>query len=352
MRVPTRGTGAEQPVVAKKPAKAGGAKGLRHPATAVGQPRRREEPGVEAKPFCISKRVVWEAFKKVKANNGAAGVDSETIEAFEADLAGNLYKLWNRMSSGTYFPPPVRTVLIPKKSGGERRLGIPTVADRVAQMVAKMYLEPLVEPQFHPDSYGYRPKKSAIDALGTARQRCWRYAWVVDLDIKGFLVLLRAVPLRPVKTQQDGNGDPTTGRPGDRDPQGQDHPAMAEGEGNVTPLARVPAVVGSQSVVVHPATPDMRSAPLAEGVIGENEEHLAGDASNELVKQETSQFIGHPSSPAEETVEGGEVLAEPHRDTHTQALADRVLVPTQQPPDGDAQEVPERGLGESRCEDR
>ena len=113
-------------------------------------------------------------------------MDSESIEVFEEDLKNNLYRIWNRMSSGTYFPPPVRTVGIPKKDGGERLLGIPTVSDRVAQTVVKMYLEPLVEPSFHPDSYGYRPKKSALDAAGVARQRCWRYDWVIDLDIRGF----------------------------------------------------------------------------------------------------------------------------------------------------------------------
>jgi RNA-directed DNA polymerase len=129
---------------------------------------------------------VWEAYKRVKAKKGAAGVDSESIEAFEGKLKNNLYKIWNRMSSGTYFPPPVRAVGIPKKDGGERRLGIPTVADRIAQAVVKMYLEPLVEPQFHPDSYGYRPRKSAHDALGATRQRCWRNDWVIDLDVRGF----------------------------------------------------------------------------------------------------------------------------------------------------------------------
>jgi len=153
----------------------------------------------QAKPFSISKKIVWEAYERVKANQGAAGVDAEPIEGFEQDLKNNLYRIWNRMSSGTYFPPPVRTVAIPKKDGGERRLGIPTVSDRVAQTVAKRYLEPLVEPSFHPDSYGYRPRKSALDAVGSARQRCWRYAWVIDLDIRGFFdnldheLVLRAV---------------------------------------------------------------------------------------------------------------------------------------------------------------
>lgn len=140
----------------------------------------------KAKSFQISKKVVWDAYLKVKANKGAAGVDDQSVEEFEKDLKNNLYKLWNRMSSGTYFPPPVRTVFIPKKGGGQRGLGIPTVSDRIAQMVAKIYLEPEVEPCFHPDSFGYRPKKSAHDALAAARERCWRYDWVVDLDIKGF----------------------------------------------------------------------------------------------------------------------------------------------------------------------
>lgn len=140
----------------------------------------------EAKPFSISKNEVWEAYKRVKANKGAAGVDDESIEDFERDLKDNLYKVWNRMSSGSYFPPPVRAVEIDKKSGGKRKLGIPTVADRIAQQVVKVRLEPELEPLFHADSYGYRPGKSALDAVGQARERCWRYDWVLDLDIKGF----------------------------------------------------------------------------------------------------------------------------------------------------------------------
>ena len=142
---------------------------------------------IKAKSFSIPQWMVWKAYLGVKANKGAAGVDSESLEDFEKDLKNNLYRIWNRMSSGTYFPPPVRTVEIPKDNGGTRKLGIPTVADRVAQTVVKMQLEPVVEPQFHPDSYGYRPKKSAIEAVGVARTRCWRYNWVADLDIKGFL---------------------------------------------------------------------------------------------------------------------------------------------------------------------
>jgi len=138
------------------------------------------------KPFNISKTLVWEAYQKVKANGGAAGVDNESIQAFSEDLKGNLYKLWNRLSSGSYFPPPVKGVSIPKKSGGERMLGVPTVADRIAQMVAKMMLEPFLEPVFHHDSYGYRPGRSAHDAIAVVRQRCWRYDWVVEFDIRRF----------------------------------------------------------------------------------------------------------------------------------------------------------------------
>ena len=161
--------------------------------------RQREEPVDKAKPFSIPKREVWEAFKRVKANQGAAGVDGQSIAEFEANLSGNLYKLWNRLCSGSYFPPPVRRVDIPKANGGTRPLGIPTVADRVAQEIARRYLEPLLEPVFHTDSYGYRPGKSAIDAVRTARERCWRRDWVLDLDIKGFFdsidweLMLRAV---------------------------------------------------------------------------------------------------------------------------------------------------------------
>jgi len=153
----------------------------------------------KTKPFEISKQVVWKAYKRVKANQGAAGIDEESITKFEENLKDNLYKIWNRMSSGTYFPPPVKAVEIPKKSGGKRVLGIPTVADRVAQMVAKMYLEPEVEPHFLADSYGYRPGKSALDAVGVTRQRCWRYDWLLEFDIKGLFdnisheLLMRAV---------------------------------------------------------------------------------------------------------------------------------------------------------------
>ena len=140
----------------------------------------------DSKPFCISKWVVFSAWTRVRDNRGAAGVDDVTIAGFEKRLKNNLYRIWNRMSSGAYFAPSVRRVMIPKKDGGKRPLGIPTVGDRVAQMVVKMYLEPTVELLFHSDSFGYRPNKSALDAVGACRQRCWRYDWVVDLDIKGF----------------------------------------------------------------------------------------------------------------------------------------------------------------------
>jgi group II intron reverse transcriptase/maturase len=151
------------------------------------------------KPFDIDKMQVFEAYKAVKSNAGAAGVDGQTIEQFEADLKSNLYKIWNRMSSGSYFPPPVRAVSIPKKSGGDRILGVPTVADRVAQMVVKQVIEPNLDPVFLADSYAYRPSKSALDAVGVTRERCWKYDWVVEFDIKGLFdnidheLLLRAV---------------------------------------------------------------------------------------------------------------------------------------------------------------
>jgi RNA-directed DNA polymerase len=157
-----------------------------------------------AKPFSISKGEVWEAYKRVKANQGAAGVDGQSIAEFERDVTNNLYKLWNRMASGSYFPPPVRRVEIPKGDGRTRPLGIPTVADRIAQMVVKRYLEPEVDKHFHPDSYGYRPGKSAIEAVGQARERCWRYDWVLDLDIQGFFDTIdHALMMRAVRKHTD-----------------------------------------------------------------------------------------------------------------------------------------------------
>jgi RNA-directed DNA polymerase len=154
----------------------------------------------QVKSFVISKKVVLEAWEDVKSNRGAAGVDGESIADFERNLKGNLYKIWNRLSSGSYVPPAVLAVQIPKQHGsGVRTLGVPTVADRVAQTVVRRYLEPGVEPYFHPDSYGYRPGHSALDAVGVCRKRCWRNAWVIDLDIQSFFdsldheLVLRAV---------------------------------------------------------------------------------------------------------------------------------------------------------------
>jgi RNA-directed DNA polymerase len=136
------------------------------------------------KSFVIAKRAVWEAYQQVKANRGAAGIDDETIAMFEQNLSRNLYKLWNRMSSGSYFPPPVKQVEIPKAKGGTRKLGIPTVSDRIAQTVVKRIIEPILDPIFHPDSYGYRPGRSAKQAIAVTRKRCWQYDWVVEFDIK------------------------------------------------------------------------------------------------------------------------------------------------------------------------
>ena len=154
---------------------------------------------MKVKPFTISKWQVMRAYTLVKANAGSAGIDQQSLSDFERNLKGNLYRVWNRLSSGTYFPPPVKVVSIPKKSGGERVLGIPTVSDRIAQMVVKLEFEPQVEPHFLEDSYGYRPNKSALDAVSITRQRCWRKDWVLEFDIKGLFdniphdLLLKAV---------------------------------------------------------------------------------------------------------------------------------------------------------------
>jgi len=134
----------------------------------------------------ITKEMVKEAYRKVKANHGSAGVDKESIEEFEADLLNNLYKLWNRLSSGSYFPKPVREVTIPKANGSKRPLGIPTVSDRIAQQVIKAYLEPRLEATFHDNSYGYRPLTSAHDAIEAVRNNVRHYTWVIDMDIKSF----------------------------------------------------------------------------------------------------------------------------------------------------------------------
>lgn len=192
-------SGSDKPIVALKSGNTDGAKGFAYLRLIVDQPGNREESMTTTKPYTIPKTEVLKAWKAVKANKGAAGIDGVEIADFEKDIKNNLYKIWNRMSSGSYMPPAVRTVSIPKANGGIRKLGIPTVGDRVAQMVVKQYLEPRVDPLFHRDSYGYRPGRSAHDALATARTRCWRKSWVIDLDIKGFFdnldhdLIMRAV---------------------------------------------------------------------------------------------------------------------------------------------------------------
>jgi len=150
----------------------------------VANPQAGRSDRTSAKPYVIAKRAVWEAYQQVKANRGAAGIDDETIAMFEQNLSKNLYKLWNRMSSGSYFPPPVKQVEIPKAKRGTRKLGIPTVSDRIAQTVVKQIIEPKLDPMFHPDSYGYRPGRSAKQAIAVTRKRCWQYDWVVEFDIK------------------------------------------------------------------------------------------------------------------------------------------------------------------------
>jgi RNA-directed DNA polymerase len=165
----------------------------------MGQLCKQEEPMNVTKSYSIPKTMVWEAYQCVKANGGSAGVDLESIEVFESRRSDNLYKLWNRLCSGSYFPPPVKGVPIPKKSGGVRMLGVPTVTDRIAQTVVKLVLEPMLEPLFHRNSYGYRPGHSALDAVAIVRRRNWEYDWVIEFDIKGLFdnidhnLLLRAV---------------------------------------------------------------------------------------------------------------------------------------------------------------
>ena len=165
--------------------------------------------GPENKPFDIPKRLVWQAWKQVRENKGAAGVDGQSVDDFEADLENNLYKIWNRMSSGTYFPPPVRAVQIPKPHGGGTRvLGVPCVGDRVAQTAAALALEPRTESIFHDDSYGYRPGRGALDAVATCRERCWRKAWAIDLDVSKFFdsvdheLMLEAVAVNTTHEQR------------------------------------------------------------------------------------------------------------------------------------------------------
>jgi len=180
---------------------------LRGPVIRFDTTRQLTEPSIrrnlmnqtKPKPFSIERKLVMEAYQKVKSNQGSAGIDGLTLKEFENNYKDHLYKLWNRMSSGSYMPPPVQMVEIPKKGGGKRPLGIPTVSDRIAQTVVKMVLEPVLEPIFQEDSYGYRPGKSAIEALTMTRKRCWSHAWVIDLDIRNFFdsipheLLLKAI---------------------------------------------------------------------------------------------------------------------------------------------------------------
>src|SRR5450759_474260 len=186
------------------------------------------------KPFMIDKRRVYEAYKAVKSSKGGAGVDGQTIEAFEADLKGNLYRIWNRMSSGSYFPPPVRAVSIPKKSGGERILGVPTVGDRIAQMVVKQFIEPELDPIFLKDSYGYRPGKSALDAVGVTRERCWKYDWnrvSPSLQCGGRPGRISVADDGVVRGRSDGDGllsEPVEEQAGRRTRQGSSRDAHVE----------------------------------------------------------------------------------------------------------------------------
>ena len=165
----------------------------------LGQPTSGRDPECRTKPFEITKRQVFEAYERVRANRGGAGVDRQSIKDFEANLPDNLYKLWNRMASGSYHPPPVRRVEIPKGNGALRALGIPTVSDRIAHMVVKEAIGPDIDREFHLDSYGYRPNRSAHQAVAKAKERCWKRPWVLDMDIKAFFdtidheLLMRAV---------------------------------------------------------------------------------------------------------------------------------------------------------------
>src|SRR5258706_5026503 len=170
-----------------------------------------DRSGPEGKLFVIPKQLVWEAYRRVKANKGAPGVDRQSLDDFESDLRNNLYKIWNRMSSGTYFPPPVRAVEIPKPhGGGVRILGVPTVADRVAQTVAALALEARTESIFHEDSYGYRPRRGALDAVAKCRLRCQKKNWVLDLDVQKFFdsvdhnLMVKAVEAHTTPEQRGG----------------------------------------------------------------------------------------------------------------------------------------------------
>jgi RNA-directed DNA polymerase len=163
-----------------------GGPGLPGPSTGVPGKSGAGERGPSGRPFGISVEEVRAAWEKVRANKGSPGVDEVSVAGFEGDLDGNLYKIWNRMSSGTWFPPPVKAVEIPKDGGGTRMLGVPTIADRVAQTVVAARIEAVVEPLFHDDSFGYRPRRGVPDAVGRCRERCWKYDWVLDLDVQKF----------------------------------------------------------------------------------------------------------------------------------------------------------------------
>jgi len=177
-----------------------GARLRRCPAGEMAQLGNEDEVMTSTKSFGITKRTVLEAYRHVKANQGAAGVDGQSLGMFEANLSGNLYKLWNRLASGSYFPPAVKQVEIEKRDGGVRMLGVPTVADRIAQVVIKSRIEATLDPLFHPDSYGYRPGKSMQEALAITRQRCWEYAWVAEFDVqKAFDELDHELLLRAIR---------------------------------------------------------------------------------------------------------------------------------------------------------
>jgi RNA-directed DNA polymerase len=197
--VPRRGTGTESPVVARQALSWGWSAGGTGSSVSQGATRAGRHLMEQAKPFSIATRAVWEAYQHVNANQGAAGVDGQSIAECERALTNHLYKLWNRWSSGSDCPPPVRRVEIPTGEGRTRPLGMPTVADRIAQTVVKRYLGPEGEQVLHPDSAGDRPGKSALEAVGQARERCWRDDWGLDLDIQGFFdnidheLLMRAV---------------------------------------------------------------------------------------------------------------------------------------------------------------
>ena len=194
-RVPMRGTGADRRSSGEGPVMGSERRGRAVQGRLEVNPSGEEPtdgPKQKLKSFEIRKRLVFEAWEKVRANSGAPGVDAVSIDDFAAKEVDNLYKLWNRMSSGSYFPGPVRAVEIPKDHGaGVRVLGVPNVADRVAQTAAAMLLEEELEPIFHPDSYRYRPGRSAHGALAVARKRCWNKDWVLDLDVRAFFDSVR-----------------------------------------------------------------------------------------------------------------------------------------------------------------